>query len=290
MEPILKRAVDYYVPRVNKWLDRFLPSADTPPETVHRAMRYCVFAGGKRLRPLLSIAAFKWAGGSGVRVYPIACAIEMIHSYSLIHDDLPAMDDDDFRRGRPSCHRAFGEAVAILAGDALHARAFELLAKLDNVQIVSEVARAIGTEGLVGGQVADIELEGQDVSEADVRFIHQRKTAALFVATVRASAIAADANKKQISALTRYAKNLGLAFQIVDDILDIKGDKEKIGKNLHSDLKLDKATYPKAIGLERSQKLAEKLIDNARRAIASYPSSDGKLLTAIADFVLSRTY
>ena len=286
MNPVLNKAIKVYVPRVNRWLDKLLPEESETPEAVHRAMRYSVFSGGKRLRPILAIEAFKWANGKGQAIYPSACALEMIHAYSLIHDDLPAMDNDDFRRGKPTCHRVFGEAMAILAGDALHALAFEILSKTKNNDIVREVAIAIGTDGLVGGQVVDIELEGCDISESDVRFIHERKTAALFVTAVRTGAMIAKAPKNKLNALTKYAKKLGLAFQITDDILDIKGDSKKLGKSIGSDLKLDKATYPKAIGLDASQKKAEQLIKSAKRDLSS--GNDNSVLNAIADFVLSR--
>ncbi len=288
MEKVLEKALEDNTPLINSYLDKLLPAANIPPEIVHKAMRYSVFSGGKRLRPLLAIEAFRWSGGSGDSIYPLACAIELIHAYSLIHDDLPAMDNDNFRRGKPTCHRVFGEALAILAGDALHALAFEILAKSGEPKIIAEIAKAIGTEGLVGGQVADIELEGCDVSEQDVRFIHERKTGALFVAAVKVGAFAAGADGEKLNAITEYAKNLGLAFQITDDILDVKGDSEKLGKDIGSDLKLDKATYPRAIGLEKSQKLAEKLIDNAKKSLTG--NGDNRLLNAIADFVIGRAY
>jgi len=288
MKDILKKAIERELPQINNYLDKLLPSENVPPEIVHKAMRYSVFSGGKRLRPLMTIESFRWAGGSGDEIYPFACAIEIIHAYSLIHDDLPAMDDDDFRRNKPTCHKVFGEAIAILAGDALHAIAFEILARSGKVEIVEDVAKAIGTYGLVGGQVADIELEGRDVSEADVRFIHERKTGALFTAAVRVGAVFADADENTLNAITNYAKNVGLAFQITDDLLDLKGNLKKKGSNIHSDLKLDKATYPRAVGKERAFKIAEKLVQDAKKVLPD--DRDNELLNAIADFVLERTY
>ena len=288
MKDILRKAIERELPQINNYLDKLLPSENVPPEIVHKAMRYSVFSGGKRLRPLMTIESFRWAGGSGDEIYPFACAIEIIHAYSLIHDDLPAMDDDDFRRNKPTCHKVFGEAIAILAGDALHAIAFEILARSGKVEIVEDVARAIGTCGLVGGQVADIELEGRDVSEADVRFIHERKTGALFTAAVRVGAVFADADENALNAITNYAKNVGLAFQITDDLLDLKGNLKKKGSNIHSDLKLDKATYPRAVGKERAFKIAEKLVQDAKKVLPD--DRDNELLNAIADFVLERTY
>ncbi len=288
MKGILKKALSYYVPLIDRWLDRFLPCEDEPPEVIHRAMRYSVFSGGKRLRPIMVIEAFKWAGGKGRSIYPIACAIELIHAYSLIHDDLPAMDDDDFRRGKPSCHRAFGEAIAILAGDALHALAFELLARAKDNRLVSEVARAIGTGGLVGGQVVDIELEGRDVSEEDVRFIHERKTAALFVASVRCGAITAGASPSEIASLTKYARKFGLAFQITDDILNITGSRTKLGKSIGSDEEHGKATYPRAVGLKKAKSEARKLIEEAKKSLLKGHKND--FFCAVADFVLERDH
>ncbi len=263
MTSFLKSNIDDFFPVIDDWLHRLLPGENDKPELVHRAMHYSVFAGGKRLRPFLVYKAFKWVGGDGNIIFPPACAIEFIHTYSLIHDDLPAMDNDDLRRGKPTCHKVFGEAIAILAGDALHALAFKLLAETGNAEIVYETANAIGSNGLVGGQVVDVEMEGQNVDEETVYYIHSRKTAALFIASVRIGAILAGASEKQLNSLTNYAKNMGIAFQITDDILDIMGETEKIGKPAGSDIDLDKATYPKAIGLDKSKKVAAKLIDKA---------------------------
>ncbi|MFP4459625.1 MAG: polyprenyl synthetase family protein [Candidatus Zixiibacteriota bacterium] len=272
---------------IDKWLDKLLPPEDKKPETIHKAMRYSVFAGGKRLRPALCILAYRFCGGRrDDLVFPPACALELIHTYSLIHDDLPAMDDDDLRRGKPTSHKVYGEAMAILAGDALHALAFELLADSGNIDIIREVASNIGTEGLVGGQVVDIESENQEITEEELHFIHKNKTAALLRTSLRVGAIIADADKEKLEDITEYAKNIGLAFQVVDDILDIKGDAKQLGKPIGSDADKNKATYPRFYGLENSQQKAEELIDNAKAAICDYDNSG--IFCEIANFILTR--
>lgn len=204
---------------VNQALDRCIPDENKEPKSLHQAMRYSVFAGGKRLRPILAIASFEAVGGKGKAILPVACAIEMIHTYSLIHDDLPCMDDDDFRRGKPTLHKVYGDGMAVLAGDALHALAFELLLQSKNPQVVYEVAKAIGTEGMIGGQVKDLEAEGKKVSLKQVEYIHTHKTGKLLRASVRAGAILGGADKATLSALSGYGEKFGLAFQKIDDIL-----------------------------------------------------------------------
>ena len=288
MDKILKTTFNKYIPIINRWLDKLLPPEDAVPQTIHRAMRYSIFAGGKRLRPTMAIRAFHWVGGKSRMIFPASCALEMIHTYSLIHDDLPAMDNDDFRRGEPTCHKIFGEAIAILAGDALHALAFEILGKTKNPKLIGEVAEAIGTSGLVGGQVVDIEMEGKDIDEETVMFIHLNKTAALFITSVRLGAILGKASQKELEALTKYAQSIGLAFQITDDVLDIKGDRESLGKDIGSDLDLDKATYPRAVGVERSMKIAAELVENAKSSLLQ--KYDNKMFMALGDFILERTY
>ncbi len=240
------------------------------------------------MRPFMAIEAFRWAGGTGQKIFPPACALELIHTYSLIHDDLPAMDNDNFRRGKPTCHKVFGEGMAILAGDALHALAFELLAKTKNMRVIAEVAAAIGTQGLVGGQVVDIEMAGKDVDLPTVEYIHNHKTTALFVTSVRLGAILAGAHPNELASITRYAQNLGLAFQIIDDILDIKGEQTKLGKDIGSDLQQDKATYPKVIGIAKSQTLAQKLIVDAKLALL--PGHSNECFVSLADFFIERVY
>jgi len=256
---------------VDAALNQILPPEEVKPEAIHRAMRYSVFAGGKRLRPILLMAAAEAVGGSGTDVLPAACAMEMIHTYSLIHDDLPAMDDDDFRRGRPTNHKVFGEAMAILAGDALLTQAFHTLTLCSEkfplnsvIRVIAEMAAAAGSLGMVGGQVADVEAEGKEVSGEDLDFIHSNKTGALFVASLRSGGILAGADDAQLEALTAYGRHLGLAFQIKDDILDITGDSTKLGKATGSDIRKKKATFPALYGLEESSAMAQ---EESQRAI-----------------------
>lgn len=276
-------------------LDQFLPQADVMPTAIHQAMRYSIFAGGKRLRPVLAMAAAEAVGGQEEAVLPVACALEIIHTYSLIHDDLPAMDNDDFRRGRPTNHKVFGEALAILAGDGLLTIGFEVLAQTTVVgvnpqvvlQIISEVAQAAGTLGMIGGQVADMEAMHQTISVDLLNYIHTHKTGALFRASVRSGALLAGVTAAQLAALTSYAENLGLAFQITDDILDIEGDPEKIGKDLGSDQRNEKATFPSVYGLAKSRLMAEETVSQALAALAEFgPGAD--LLRDIARYVLMR--
>ncbi len=284
--PLLFEELDRYGEVIHQWLDKLLPSEQTPPEEIHRAMRYSVFAGGKRLRPVMAVKVFQWADCEGDEIFPPACALELIHTYSLIHDDLPAMDDAEYRRGKLTCHLKFGEAIAILAGDALCALAFEILAQTGNAEIVREVAYAIGTDGLVGGQVLDILGEGKPVEENDVRQIHLRKTAALFVASAKVGAIMANADAKLTEAISNYARDMGLAFQITDDIMDVLGQKEDLGKDAGSDLELDKATYPRAVGLERSLEIARNLVNSAKNYLPQ--DRDNAFFNQLADFVLRR--
>ncbi len=280
---------------VDSALDRYLPAEDTFPSQIHRAVRYSVFAGGKRLRPLLTLAA---AGIFDVKLYkamPAACAIELIHTYSLIHDDLPALDDDDFRRGRPSNHKVYGEATAILAGDALLTMAFELLSTEAAgyfapdivVRLVAELSRAAGMAGMVGGQVVDLLSEGKEISAATLDYIHSRKTGALFTCCIRSGAIMGGATDDELASLTRFAQNIGLAFQIVDDILDITGDEEKLGKKVGSDLDKKKATYPALYGLDNSQKKARECLAAAEAELAPFGDNAQNLLT-LANLLVHR--
>ena len=283
---------------VDEALDRFLPPPDAYPEVIHQAMRYSLFAGGKRLRPVLVMAAAEAVGGDPMRVIPAACAIELIHTYSLVHDDLPAMDNDDFRRGKPTCHRVYGEAVAILAGDALLTHAFGLLAKNAGycqvppervVQVIEEVAAAAGTAGLIGGQVVDTLTEASRVDMPTLEYIHRHKTGALYRAAVRTGAILVGATGEQLSALTEYAEHLGLAFQIQDDILDVEGDPLKLGKPVGSDLRNRKATYPFFMGVEAARNRAREAVE---AAIASLEIFDGRadFLRGLARFVVERDF
>jgi geranylgeranyl diphosphate synthase type II len=281
--------------QVEAALDRALPV--TYPEKIYEAMRYSLLAGGKRLRPILCLATCELAGGTTEMAIPTACGVEMIHTMSLIHDDLPAMDNDDYRRGRLTNHKVYGEDIAILAGDGLLAYAFEYVAaNTENVpaqrvlQVVSRLGRAVGAAGLVGGQVVDLESEGKaDVSIDTLNFIHNHKTAALLEACVVCGAILAGAPEADLQRLTRYAQNIGLAFQIVDDILDITATQEELGKTAGKDLQAQKATYPSIWGLEESQRQAQQLI---QAAIAELDSFGEKALPlqAIAKFITSRTH
>ncbi len=280
---------------VDQGLDRFLPSETAPPESLHKAMRYSVFAGGKRLRPVLVAAGAEAVGGSLDAVMPAACAVEMIHTYSLIHDDLPAMDNDDFRRGVPTNHKVFGEAIAILAGDALLTLAFRLLG--DSVaagadaqrlrEVFIEVADAAGSAGMVGGQVADIECEGKPADAALVDYIHTHKTAALIRASIRSGAILAGATAKQLKALGVAGDDLGLAFQIMDDILDITATSEELGKTAGKDQAQQKATYPAVHGIETSRRRAQALIANAHAALEPF-GPRALPLRALGTFIIER--
>jgi geranylgeranyl diphosphate synthase type II len=281
---------------VDEALGRFLPAESAPPETLHRAMRYSVFAGGKRLRPVLVIAGAEAVGGRADDVMPTACAVEMIHTYSLIHDDLPAMDNDDFRRGVPTSHKVFGEAIAILAGDALLTLAFRLLAdnaphgpdgsrKLHDVLV--EIADAAGSAGMVGGQVADIESEGKKVGAETVDYIHTHKTAALIRASIRAGASLAGATEAQLSALSVVGRNLGLAFQIVDDILDVTATTEELGKTAGKDRAQQKATYPAVHGIEASRSRAAALVTEALWALDRF-GTRAEALCALGTFMIER--
>ena len=278
---------------VNRALDGFLPSATTRPRTIHRAMRYSLFGGGKRLRPALCLAAAAACGGDEADALPLACAVECIHTYSLVHDDLPAMDDDDFRRGQPTNHKVFGEGIAVLAGDALLTQAFEIVAschgwpRYPHRRIILELARASGSLHLIAGQVADLEGEGQRISLEHLRYIHERKTSALLCCSVRLGGMSANCTPAQLAALTDFGRHVGLAFQVIDDILDVTQTTENLGKTAGKDTKARKATYPAIVGLARSRRIAEQL---TRRAFAALKAFKGKAtaLEALAQHLLQR--
>lgn len=272
--------------QVDVWLDRLLPPVTQEPPVLHQAMRYSVLAGGKRIRPVLALVSYHSAGGNDDRIFPPACALEMLHTYSLIHDDLPCMDNDDFRRGQPTLHRKYPEYIAVLAGDALHALAFEILATTENCQIVREVSQAIGTGGMLGGQVKDVEAEGQEVDLPRIEDIHRHKTAALITASVRLGALLAGAAGGHMQKLQEFGENLGLAFQIIDDVLDVEGDPETLGKSVGADDRLAKATYPRVVGLQRSKEIAAELIGRAKQAVVDLPEADK--FTLLADYILAR--
>ena len=269
---------------VEKALARAVPATSVRPGTIHQAMRHSLLAGGKRLRPILTLAAAETCGVKDpAGILPAACAVELIHTYSLVHDDLPCMDDDDLRRGRPTSHKVFGEGVAVLAGDALLTRAFGLIAEIKPAKryplslLLEETANAAGSLQLIAGQVADLEAEGKKLSIADVRFIHERKTAAMVVLSLRLGAMSANATPAQLKALTEFGQALGLAFQIIDDILDVTQSSEQLGKSAGKDLKASKATYPAVIGLEASRKEAARLTNKALRALDPLGSRGGRL-------------
>jgi geranylgeranyl diphosphate synthase type II len=281
---------------VDKTLDKLVPSAKMFPASVHEAMRYSLFAGGKRVRPILSIAAAEALGAGTSGLLPLAGSLELIHTYSLIHDDLPAMDDDDLRRGRPTCHKVYGEAIAILAGDGLLNLAFEVLSDPRRtkavpanrlIAIIKEISAASGVLGMVGGQVVDMESEGREIDLPTLEYIHTHKTGALIRASVRVGAIYAKASEKRLKALTRYGELTGLAFQIVDDILDITGKREEIGKDVGSDLKKAKRTFPSFYGLEESRLRANEV---AGKAIHSLRDFDRKAdpLRELAKYIVNR--
>lgn len=297
----LKGYFDRWKKEVDRALDLFLPKETQSPRVLHKAMRYSVFAGGKRLRPILVVAAAETCGLDGKKVLPAACAIELIHTYSLIHDDLPAMDDDDLRRGIPTNHKVFGEAIAILAGDALLTYAFQLIAKNGKIapaltaEVVKAVSKGAGNQGMVGGQVLDIEMgEGRWTKEPRksqsgiLKTIHESKTAALIHASVFAGALLAKAGPRQRKCLSLYGKNIGLAFQIADDILDVVGDKKLLGKS-GSDRANRKLTYPAVFGLENSKKQALELVRKAKTSIKDFGKS-ADILADLADYIVERTY
>jgi geranylgeranyl diphosphate synthase type II len=293
----LKNYLKECLARVDRALDAYLPAEDTLPVTLHKAMRYSVFAGGKRIRPVLMIAACEAVGGDAERVLPAACAMEMIHTYSLIHDDLPAMDDDDFRRGRPTNHRIFGEAAAILAGDALLTEAFILLSDAQiNARVPAEIrcrvlhtiARCAGSQGMVGGQVVDMESEGKAIDFPTLEYIHTRKTGALILAAIQAGALLGGADEASLAALTRYGEAAGLAFQIADDILDVVGDQAVIGKDVGSDQERGKATYVALLGLEEARVRARELRDLGVAALAPL-GAPAEPLRRIAHYIVDRS-
>ncbi len=278
---------------VNAELDRLLPAAAERPGTIHEAMRHSMFAGGKRVRPILAIAAAE-ACGSTRGILSAACAIECMHAYSLIHDDLPALDNDDLRRGRPTCHKVYGEAVAILAGDALLTLSFRIVAELDlpaetRAALVAELAVAGGTpEGMIGGQVADLAAEGTQVSEDRLEYIHRAKTAALIRASVRFGGICAGAAPQRLAALGTFGSRIGLAFQIVDDVLDVVSSTDELGKTAGKDASQDKATYPALYGIAGARNRARQCLRDALDAIDCLGDS-GRVLRELATFIVSRT-
>ncbi|MCJ2543396.1 geranylgeranyl diphosphate synthase CrtE [Thermostichus vulcanus] len=287
-----------YLNQRQQQVEEALSAALAPayPERIYEAMRYSVLAGGKRLRPILCLAACELAGGSIEQALPTACALEMIHTMSLIHDDLPAMDNDDFRRGKPTNHKVFGEDIAILAGDALLAFAFEHIARQTQgvppqlvLQVIARIGHAVAATGLVGGQVVDLESEGKAISLETLEYIHTHKTGALLEISVVSGGILAGGDEQLLARLSRYAQDIGLAFQIIDDILDITATSEQLGKTAGKDQAVAKATYPSLWGLEASRQKAEALIRSAKEQLHPYGSQAEPLL-ALADFITRRQH
>ena len=281
---------------VDRALERWMPGQEVLPRSLHQAMRYSVFAGGKRLRPILMIAACESLGGHAGQVLHAACAMEMIHTYSLIHDDLPAMDDDAFRRGRPTNHKVYGEATAILAGDALLTEAFRILADAEAnrsvppatvIKVIELVARYAGSQGMVGGQVVDMESEGKEIDFPTLEYIHTHKTGGLILASVQVGALLGGANDSQVAAIKRFGGAAGLAFQIADDILDIVGDQQHLGKNVGSDQARGKATYPAQLGLDEARQRADELCGIAISALAPL-GKPAEILQELARYIVNR--
>jgi geranylgeranyl diphosphate synthase type II len=275
-------------------LERLLPAATQHPVSIHQAMRHSVFAGGKRLRPILCMEAGRMIAGSlSGGIEDLGAALEMLHTYSLIHDDLPALDNDDLRRGRPTCHKAFGEAIAILAGDALQTQAYEVLAEIRctpqaRVRIISEVARGTGTiDGMIGGQVVDLEAEHSKPDIAMIEYIHRSKTAALITASVVSGGLYAGASDEEVEKLRSFGQSLGLAFQIVDDVLDVTQTSEQLGKTAGKDTAAEKATYPSLFGVDESLRRADQLAESGMAQLQSFGSRADRL-KSLARFLVER--
>ena len=283
--------------QVESLLKEYMPSEEGYQKTIMESMNYSLSAGGKRLRPILTMEACKVVGGNVEDAIPFAMAIEMIHTYSLIHDDLPALDNDDLRRGKKTNHIVYGEDMAILAGDALLNYAFEVMLSnsIDKenpnkyLKAINELAKTYGIYGMIGGQVVDIQSENKQISKEMLDYIHNNKTAAIIIGCMRAGAIIGDATQEQLEKITKYAKNIGLSFQIVDDILDIVGDESKLGKKVGSDIENHKSTYPSLIGLDESKNIAYELIQEAKESINSI-NKETKFLSDLADYIIDREY
>jgi len=290
---------------VDSALSKYFPPLQTSTQEIqllsslHQAIRHSLFAGGKRIRPILCMAAYEVAGGKGEGIMPFACGLELIHTYSLIHDDLPAIDNDDYRRGKPTCHKVFGEATAILAGDALLTEAFAIMTERISkgdleeggliLDILNRVARAAGISGMVGGQVVDIESEGREVDLPTLQYIHTHKTGAMILVSVQIGARFGRAKEEDFKAMTRFGERIGLAFQIADDILDVEGRIQTLGKTPGSDLSKRKATYPSVMGLEESKRRAKELVDLAVEALHPF-GKEADPLREVGRFVVAREY
>ena len=281
---------------VDQALDSYLPEEKVRPTTVHKAMRYSLFAGGKRLRPVLCLAAAEACGGSWEKALPSAAAIEMIHTYSLIHDDLPSLDNDDLRRGNPTNHKVFGEGIALLAGDALLTEAFLVLAQTEatplypTLEFIKEFALTGSSRQLIGGQILDLEGEKKQLNQDELIEIHKGKTAALIICSLRLGAMSANAPQKDLEALTEFGYNLGLAFQAIDDILDLTADTATLGKTAGKDIHAQKSTYPSILGLEGAKEEALRLTQAANEALLRLPESARPRLQELADYLLNRSF
>lgn len=290
---VLKERVIY----IEELLNKYMPKEEGYQKTIMESMNYSLSAGGKRLRPILTLEACKIVGGNEKDAIPFAVAIEMIHTYSLIHDDLPALDNDDLRRGRKTNHIVYGEDMAILAGDALLNYAFEVMLSSSlgksnpekYLRAINEIAKSSGIYGMIGGQVVDVQSENEQIPKEKLDYIHNNKTAAIIIGCMRAGAIIGDANEEQIDEITKYAKNIGLSFQIVDDILDIVGDEVKLGKKVGSDINNNKSTYPSLLGLKKSKEISNELISEAKKSIEKL-SENVEFLNGLADYIIAREY
>lgn len=267
--------------------DEHLPPVKDRPCRLHEAMRYSMFAGGKRLRPGLAKAAFDMFGGKGDKIWLATSALEMLHTFSLIHDDLPCIDNDDYRRGKLTSHKKFGESTAVMAGDALCIHAFEMMGKTGNAKAIEVLAHLLGTYGMIGGEMTDIECEGKTVDLEIVDYIHYHKTAALIEASLLVGAMLADASEKDMEIIRSYGRSIGLAFQIVDDILDIVSTTEELGKDAGSDIEKGKATYPSIVGLEKSRERARELYEESIKALDGL-KCDTSILRSIAAYIITR--
>ena len=290
----LKKYTRNHIRNVDSALANYLPSARTKPTTIHQAMRYSLFAGGKRVRPILTLAAAETCGGTSEDAMPLACAMECIHTYSLIHDDLPSMDNDDFRRGQPTNHKVFGDGIAILAGDALLTQAIEISThakgepRYSHADLIREITGAAGSLKLIAGQVADLEATGgKNPTLSQLRYIHKRKTSALLVCSVRLGGMSANCTANQLKALTSFGNHVGLAFQVIDDILDVTKTSKQLGKTAGKDQSTSKATYPAIVGLKKSKEIADQLTDKSFAALKPFKGK-AKALEAMARYLLKR--
>ena len=289
MKERLKEQIDF----IDRYLDKYLAEKENPQNIIYKAMRYSVFAGGKRLRPILMLNVCKMCGGDVNEVIPFACALEMIHTYSLIHDDLPAMDNDDLRRGMPTSHIKFGEATAILAGDALLNRAFEVVSEYDGYNVkramkaINMLAASSGTEGMIGGQIVDMESEGKEITLDELRYLHLNKTGAIIRSACTIGALMGGGSEDEIEAVDEFAKNLGVSFQIQDDILDVTGSEEELGKPIGSDAEENKNTYVRLVGLEKSRELSEEYSENAKKALDIF-GERAQFLKELTDYLINR--